>query len=174
MSWGFACDNVSLLPSTIVVRSWKVAETGPYLSSLANFTHCTFRSLTSARCCNYSYMCSWWWVELPPETRRAVYRNIKKLYKVASWTIIDIYSRCTDPLILNTCRGVIAPAVLALNIIIPCTLIKLCVLKVVARMIFQFSYQKRKSIIAACTQSLKLKILLHPHQIQLSCHQEPC
>jgi len=19
--------------------------------------------LTSARCCNYSYMCSWWWVE---------------------------------------------------------------------------------------------------------------
>jgi hypothetical protein len=32
--------------------------------------------LTSARCCNYSYMCSWWWVELPPETCRAVYRNI--------------------------------------------------------------------------------------------------
>jgi len=27
--------------------------------------------LTSARCCNYSYMCSWWWVELPPETCRA-------------------------------------------------------------------------------------------------------
>jgi hypothetical protein len=32
--------------------------------------------LTSARCCNYSYMCSWWWVELPTETCRAVYRNI--------------------------------------------------------------------------------------------------
>jgi len=32
--------------------------------------------LTSARCCNYSYMCSWCWVELPPETCRAVYRNI--------------------------------------------------------------------------------------------------
>jgi len=32
--------------------------------------------LTSARCCNYSYMCSWWWVELPPETFRAVYRII--------------------------------------------------------------------------------------------------
>jgi hypothetical protein len=29
-----------------------------------------------ARCCNYSYMCSWWWVELPPETCRAVYRYI--------------------------------------------------------------------------------------------------
>jgi hypothetical protein len=36
----------------------------------------TSRSLTSARCCNYSYMCSWWWVELPPETCTAVYRNI--------------------------------------------------------------------------------------------------
>jgi len=32
--------------------------------------------LTSARCCNYSYMCSWWWVESPPETCRAVYKNI--------------------------------------------------------------------------------------------------
>jgi len=33
---------------------------------------------TSARCCNYSYMCSRWWVELPPEACRAVYRNIIK------------------------------------------------------------------------------------------------
>jgi len=32
--------------------------------------------LTRARCCNYSYMCSWWWVEVPPETCRAFYRNI--------------------------------------------------------------------------------------------------
>jgi len=32
--------------------------------------------LNSARCCNYSYMCSWLWVELPPETCRAAYRNI--------------------------------------------------------------------------------------------------
>jgi len=28
------------------------------------------------RCCNYSYKCTWWWVELPPETCRTVYRNI--------------------------------------------------------------------------------------------------
>jgi len=41
---------------------------GPYLSSLADFTHCIFRSLISARCCDYSYMCFWWWVELPPKT----------------------------------------------------------------------------------------------------------
>jgi len=65
----------SLLPSAIV-RSRKVTETGPYFSSLANFTPCIFRSLTSARCCNYSYTCSWWWVELPPATCRVVYRNI--------------------------------------------------------------------------------------------------
>jgi len=32
--------------------------------------------LTSVRCCNYSYTCSWWWVESPPETCRTVYRNI--------------------------------------------------------------------------------------------------
>jgi len=31
---------------------------------------------TIARCCNYSYMCSWWWMDLPPEACRAVYRNI--------------------------------------------------------------------------------------------------
>ena len=52
----------SLLPSAIVVRSRKVAETvvetGPYPSSLADFTHCIFRSSTSARCCNCSYTCS--------------------------------------------------------------------------------------------------------------------
>ena len=46
--------------------------------------------VTSARCCNYNYMWSWWWVELPPETCRAVYRKYNKLYIVAScWTIID-------------------------------------------------------------------------------------
>jgi len=64
-------DGWSYLP-----RSRKVAETGPYLSTLADFTHSIFRSLTGARCYNYSYMCSWWWVELPPETCKAVYRNI--------------------------------------------------------------------------------------------------
>jgi hypothetical protein len=30
----------------------------------------------STRCCDYSYKCSWCWVELPPETCRAIYRNI--------------------------------------------------------------------------------------------------
>jgi hypothetical protein len=62
-----------LLPPKII-RSREVA----YLSSLADVTHCFCRNLTSARSCNYSYMCSWWWVELPPETCKAIYRNIIK------------------------------------------------------------------------------------------------
>jgi len=52
------------LPS-VIVWSRKVTITGPYRSSLSDFAHCIFRSLASARCCNYSYICSWWWVELP-------------------------------------------------------------------------------------------------------------
>jgi len=48
------------------------------LLPLADFTHCIFLSLTSARCCNYSYMFSWWWVKLWLETCKAVYRNIIK------------------------------------------------------------------------------------------------
>jgi len=51
--------------------------------------------LTCARCCNYSYVCSWWWVEVPPETCRAVFQKYNKLYIVAScWTIIDIVTIC--------------------------------------------------------------------------------
>ena len=48
--------------------------------------------LTRARFCNYSYMCSWWWVELPAETcRESSLQKYNKLYIVAScwWTIID-------------------------------------------------------------------------------------
>jgi len=29
---------------------------------------------TNTRCCGCSDMSSWWWVEIPPETCRAVYR----------------------------------------------------------------------------------------------------
>jgi hypothetical protein len=55
--------------------------------------------LTGARCCNYSYICSWWCVELPPETCRASsLQKYNKLYIVAfRWTIIDSDSRCTEP-----------------------------------------------------------------------------
>ena len=30
--------------------------------------------VTNTRCCRYSCICSWWWVEVPPETCRAVSR----------------------------------------------------------------------------------------------------
>ena len=44
--------------------------------------------LTSTRYCKYSYICSWWWVEIPPETCRAV-SEINKLCKDASrWKYI--------------------------------------------------------------------------------------
>jgi len=44
----------------------------------SNFTTAASDSstgLTSTRCCRYSCLCSWWWVEIPPETCRAVSRN---------------------------------------------------------------------------------------------------
>jgi hypothetical protein len=30
--------------------------------------------VTNTRCCRYSCLCSWWWVEVPPETCRAISR----------------------------------------------------------------------------------------------------
>jgi hypothetical protein len=69
----------------------------------ATFRDRIFRSLTSASCCIYSYLCSWCWVELSPETCRAVLQKYNKLYIVAScWTIIDTDLRCTDPWTLNS------------------------------------------------------------------------
>jgi hypothetical protein len=51
--------------------------------------------LTSARCCNYSYMCSWLWVELPPETCRAVYRNIINCIKSVTGGKDQISGECS-------------------------------------------------------------------------------
>jgi hypothetical protein len=53
--------------------------------------------LANTRCCRYSCLRSWWWVEIPPETCRAVSRY-NKLCNVAScWIYIGILLRCTDP-----------------------------------------------------------------------------
>jgi hypothetical protein len=67
----------------------------PCLSSCSTTTEGSRDDLTSARCCNYSYMCSWWWVELPPETCRASsLQKYNKPYIVASrWTIIHIVTQ---------------------------------------------------------------------------------
>ena len=58
---------------------------------------------TNTRCYRYSCLRSWWWVEVPPETCRAVSRQ-NKLCNVAScWMYIRILLRCTDPWTLNSC-----------------------------------------------------------------------
>ena len=41
--------------------------------------------LASTRCCRYSCVCSWWWVEIPPETRRAVSRYNKLCNLASCW-----------------------------------------------------------------------------------------
>jgi len=48
----------------------------------------------NTRCCRYSCMRSWWWVEVTPETCRAVFRY-NKLCKTAScWIYNGLYSNC--------------------------------------------------------------------------------
>ena len=42
--------------------------------------------LTSTRCCRYSCMYSWWWVEIPPETCRAVFMLIPCIDMVTTLT----------------------------------------------------------------------------------------
>jgi hypothetical protein len=85
-------ETVWLVPGVVitVMCSWWWVESPPETCRAVyrNIINCNCSSncsttaegsrvgLTGARCCNYSYMCSWWWVELPPETCRAVYRNI--------------------------------------------------------------------------------------------------
>ena len=56
--------------------------------------------VTNTKCCRYSCMRSWWWMEVPPETCRAVSRY--KLCNVACcWIYIGIYLWCDDPWTLN-------------------------------------------------------------------------
>jgi hypothetical protein len=57
------------------------------------------KSVTNTRCCRYSCMRSWWWVEVPPETCEQ-FPDINKPCKVAScWIYIGIYL-----LVLPSCR----------------------------------------------------------------------
>jgi hypothetical protein len=63
---------------------------------VADFTHCILRSLTSARCCNYSYVL----LMMGGVTTRNMQSSLQKyneLYIVAScWTIIDSIYRLSD------------------------------------------------------------------------------
>ena len=68
-----------------------------------------FRSngVTNTRYCSYSCMRSWWWVEVLPETCRAVSRY-NKLCNVAScWIYIGIFLRCMDPWTLKMFNSII-------------------------------------------------------------------
>jgi hypothetical protein len=58
------------------VPLWWRGWNGSSSSNLFTIAEGSRDGLTRARCCNYGYMCSWWWMELPPETCRAVYKNI--------------------------------------------------------------------------------------------------
>jgi hypothetical protein len=73
-------------------------QTGSNSSTIATDSS---NGVTNTRCRRYSCMCSLWWVEVPPETCRAV-SSINKLCNVAScWIYIGIYSQCTDLWTLN-------------------------------------------------------------------------
>jgi hypothetical protein len=48
---------------------------GNCISGPVSFTTGFRHGLTNARWCGYSDMSSWWWVEIPPETCRAIYRH---------------------------------------------------------------------------------------------------
>jgi len=49
---------------------WYLSDRYWYLPLAAGSTN----GLTNTRCCRYSCLRSWWWVEVPPETCRAVFR----------------------------------------------------------------------------------------------------
>jgi len=63
---------------------------GACRSNFSMTAESSWDGLTSTRCRKYSYICSWWWVELPPETCRAVYRIIINCIFVPCWTVTDI------------------------------------------------------------------------------------
>jgi hypothetical protein len=46
--------------------------------------------VTNTRCCRYSCLRSWWWVEAPPEICRAVSRQNKPCNVASCWTYIRI------------------------------------------------------------------------------------
>jgi len=60
--------NISAIGSRKHTKSYQIRR--------STISEGSIYGLASARCCNYSYTCSWWWVEVPPKTRTAVYRNI--------------------------------------------------------------------------------------------------
>jgi hypothetical protein len=70
----------------------------------------------STRCCRYSCMRSWWWVEVPTKTCRAISRQ-NKLRNFASCLIyIRIFLQCMDPWTLNCDINPVALAISHYNL----------------------------------------------------------
>jgi hypothetical protein len=80
------------------VRHPQHTQTGSSSSTIAADSS---NGVTNTRYSRYSCMCSWLWVEVPPEIYRAVSR-LNKLCNVAScWIYIGIFLWCTDLWRLN-------------------------------------------------------------------------
>jgi hypothetical protein len=73
---------------------WKSSNSSTIVAGSSN-------GVTNTRCCTYSCLCSWWWVEVPPAICRAVSRQNKLCYFAFCWIYIRILLRCTDPWTLN-------------------------------------------------------------------------
>jgi hypothetical protein len=54
-------------------------------------------SMTSTGGCSYSFVYSWWWVWLAPETCRVNLQNSRLLCVTSRWTFINIDQRCAEP-----------------------------------------------------------------------------
>jgi hypothetical protein len=69
------------------IRHPQHTQTGSSSSTIAADSS---NGVTNTRCCRYSCMRSWWWVEVPPKTCRQ-FPDINKLCNVAScWIYIGI------------------------------------------------------------------------------------
>ena len=68
---------------------WYLSDRYCYLPLAAG----RINGLTNTRCCRYSCMRSWWWLEVRPETCRTVSRYNKRCNVASCWTYIGISRR---------------------------------------------------------------------------------
>jgi hypothetical protein len=109
--WKLLCMFRVVPPSIIrsayncIYSIWYLSHRYCYLPLAAGSSN----GLTSTRCCRYSWLRSWWWVVVPPETCRAVSRYNKLCNAASCWIYIRILLRCTDPWTLNCHHSSSAP-----------------------------------------------------------------
>jgi len=82
---------------------WYLSHRYCYLPLSPTIAAGSSNGVTNTRCCRYSFILSWWWVEVPPETCRAVSRY-NKLCNVAScWICIGISLLYSQPRVYLVC-----------------------------------------------------------------------